>query len=60
MRGRRPRIETLTLLTPILGALGMLFALLVYGDIVRRPAGSQRMVEIASSIQAGAMAYLKR
>jgi K(+)-stimulated pyrophosphate-energized sodium pump len=53
-------LETLTLWTPALGVGGMIFAFLIYGNIVRRPAGNARMAGIAAAIHGGAMAYLKR
>ncbi len=45
---------------PLLGVGGLIFAGLVYWAILRQPAGSTRMVEIAQAIQSGSMAYLKR
>jgi len=53
-------LETLTLWVPFLGVGGMIFAFLIYVNIVRRPDGSQKMKEIAAAIHSGAMAYLKR
>jgi len=53
-------LETLTLWVPFLGVGGMIFAFLIYVNIVRRPDGSQKMKEIAEAIHSGAMAYLKR
>ncbi|HET9481142.1 MAG TPA: sodium/proton-translocating pyrophosphatase, partial [Candidatus Polarisedimenticolia bacterium] len=53
-------LETLTFWMPILGVAGMIFASLIYVNIVRRPAGNPRMLEIAEAIHSGAMAYLKR
>ncbi len=53
-------LETMTDLTPVLGMGGLIFALLIYLKIVRQPGGSAQMMEIARSIQDGAMAYLKR
>lgn len=50
----------MTLWTPILGLAGMGFAFIIYGDVVRQPAGSARMQEIALAIHDGAMTYLRR
>ena len=53
-------METWTSTAPYLGVVGLLFAVLLYAYIVKRPAGSAEMVEIADSIHDGAMAFLKR
>jgi len=53
-------LETLTLWVPFFGVGGMVFAFLIYLNITRRPAGSQKMKEIAEAIHSGAMAYLRR
>ena len=42
------------------GAVAVLFAVLLTAAVLRQPAGSQRMIEIASAIQEGAAAYLNR
>jgi K(+)-stimulated pyrophosphate-energized sodium pump len=44
---------------PIMGVVGMFFAFLIYGWLVKQPAGNEKMVEIATAIQEGAMAFLK-
>jgi len=46
--------------TPMVGLLGLAFAALVYRTIVRADAGNERMREIATAIQEGAMAFLRR
>ena len=46
--------------TPILGVLGLGFALLIFVNVSRADAGTERMKEIAESIHAGAMAFLRR
>ncbi len=46
--------------TPILGLAGLAFALAIYRVIVRADAGTERMREIAASIQEGAMTFLRR
>ncbi|HWP82734.1 MAG TPA: sodium-translocating pyrophosphatase [Bacteroidota bacterium] len=45
---------------PILGGFGLVFALITYINLKRLPAGSDIMQNIASQIQIGAMAFLKR
>jgi len=47
-------------LAPTLGILGLLMAFGLYRYIVAQPTGSDLMVEIADSIHAGAMAFLKK
>src|SRR5215472_14480744 len=42
------------------GAVAVLFAVLLTAAVLRQPAGSQRMIEIAAAIQEGAAAYLNR
>ncbi len=44
---------------PIMGIVGMFFAFLIYGWLVKQPMGNEKMVEIAKAIQEGAMAFLK-
>ncbi|HXG64011.1 MAG TPA: sodium-translocating pyrophosphatase [Blastocatellia bacterium] len=44
----------------VLGIIGLAFAGLTYMEVVRKPAGSQRMVEISNVIHDGAMVFLKR
>ena len=45
---------------PILGILGLVVAAAIYFSIKARPAGTEKMVEIADAIHDGAMAFLKR
>jgi len=45
---------------PVLGLLGMVFALVTYLMLLRAGEGSQRMREIAREIHNGAMVFLKR
>jgi len=47
-------------LAPTLGILGLLMAFGLYRYVVAQPTGSDLMVEIADSIHAGAMAFLKK
>ncbi|MDD5383159.1 MAG: sodium-translocating pyrophosphatase, partial [Candidatus Margulisbacteria bacterium] len=44
----------------IAGVLGLLFALYLYLTILRQPAGTEKMKEIAGLIYEGAMSYLNR
>ena len=53
-------METLVTFAPAVGALGLLFAALVYWSITRSPSGTERMRQIADQIHAGAMAFLRR
>jgi K(+)-stimulated pyrophosphate-energized sodium pump len=45
---------------PILGILGLVVAAAIYLSIKARPAGTDKMVEIADAIHDGAMAFLRR
>ena len=45
---------------PVIGIIGLLFALLVYKLVVRRDAGNEKMRAIAEKIHIGAMIFLKR
>ncbi len=47
-------------LAPVLGAVGLLCAGLIYRYVARQPAGTDRMREIAADIHEGAVAFLKR
>src|SRR3970040_409481 len=47
-------------LTPYIGLVGLIFALVYFFAIRRRPPGNERMREISDLIYAGAMAFLKR
>ena len=48
------------LLIPIIGVIGLLFALLVYRLVIRRDSGNETMRAIAEQIHIGAMIFLKR
>jgi K(+)-stimulated pyrophosphate-energized sodium pump len=50
----------LALLSPLFGALGLAGALVLYRYITRQSAGTDAMIEIASRIQEGARAFLRR
>src|SRR5512139_3171366 len=45
---------------PLLGVVGLVVAAAIYFTIKARPAGTEKMVEIADAIHDGAMAFLKR
>jgi K(+)-stimulated pyrophosphate-energized sodium pump len=53
-------MESWVQLTPVLGALGLIFAFGLYWGVVRVSPGNERMQEIAEAIHAGAMAFLRR
>ncbi|MEW6206856.1 MAG: sodium-translocating pyrophosphatase [Acidobacteriota bacterium] len=44
----------------VLGVAGLLFAALTYVEVMRKPAGSNKMKEISAAIHDGAMVFLKR
>src|SRR5690606_41717272 len=46
--------------SPLLGAIGLLGALILYLYILRQAPGTELMVELSSRIYEGAMAYLRR
>ncbi len=48
------------LLIPIIGIVGLLFALLIYRLVIRRDSGNETMRAIAEQIHIGAMIFLKR
>jgi K(+)-stimulated pyrophosphate-energized sodium pump len=47
-------------LAPVLGALGLVMALLMYRYVKAQPAGSAAMVDISEQIHTGAMAFLRK
>ena len=51
---------SLPILVPVLGALGLLMAFVLYRYVVAQPAGSGLMTEIADAIEDGAMAFLRK
>lgn len=53
-------IENLTTYALVIGIVGLIACVLTYQSIVRQPAGSQVMRDLAEQIQLGAMAFLKR
>ena len=53
-------MNSLVALPPYVGLIGLFFALLLFVSLRRRPAGNEKMQEIAALIHTGAMAFLKR
>ena len=53
-------MQSWLILVPGLGVVGLLFALALYGVILRGHEGTPRMSEIARSIESGALAFLRR
>ena len=51
---------TLTLFAIACGVLALLYGVFTSGQVLRAPAGNQRMIEVAGAIQEGAKAYLGR
>jgi K(+)-stimulated pyrophosphate-energized sodium pump len=47
-------------LAPVLGALGLVMALLMYRYVKAQPAGTAAMLEISDQIHTGAMAFLRK
>ncbi|MFO7768444.1 MAG: sodium-translocating pyrophosphatase [bacterium] len=52
--------QTLTILAPIFGVLGLAVAFGIFLSILRRPQGTDRMRELSDQIHDGAMVFLKR
>ena len=50
----------LELVPMILGAGGLVAALLIFGMLLKMPSGSGRVKEIADAIHEGAMVFMKR
>jgi K(+)-stimulated pyrophosphate-energized sodium pump len=53
-------IHNIPLLCTVVGAVGVLFALVLAGVVKAAPAGDEKMQEIAGAIKEGAIAYLNR
>jgi K(+)-stimulated pyrophosphate-energized sodium pump len=51
---------TSTLIPPLIGAIGLLVAVIIYGIVRRYDAGSAALVKIADAIHEGAMVFMKR
>ncbi|MCK5783131.1 MAG: sodium-translocating pyrophosphatase [Desulfobacterales bacterium] len=53
-------LTNIPLTCTVIGLVGILYSLLIAGMIQRAPDGNEKMVEIATAIQEGAIAYLNR
>jgi len=53
-------MENIPLTSTVIGIIGILYSLVVAGMIKSAPTGTEKMVQIASAIQEGAIAYLNR
>ena len=53
-------MNNLIYLPPILGALGIVIAFIIYATIKKYPAGEGKVVEIGELIHLGAMVFMKR
>ena len=49
-----------TILPPILGVVGLVFALIIYLLVLRYPAGEDKVREISEQIHRGAMVFMRR
>ena len=50
----------LQMYAPILGVIGFVIAIVLYGMVKGQPVGNEKMKEISEAIHAGAMAFLRR
>jgi len=48
------------LIPPVLGAIGMVIAFIIYAMVKKHPAGEGKVVEIGDQIHLGAMVFMKR
>ena len=53
-------MNNIPLICTLVGAVGVLFAIILAGVVKSAPAGDEKMQEIAAAIQEGAIAYLNR
>ncbi len=53
-------MNNIPLICALVGAVGVLFAVILAGVVKRAPAGDEKMQEIAAAIKEGAIAYLNR
>ena len=53
-------LNNIPLFCALVGAFGVLFAIILAGVVKKAPAGDEKMQEIARAIQEGAIAYLNR
>lgn len=51
---------TLLNLSPVVGVLGFIFALITLSWIIKQPSGTERMNKVANLIEIGAMTFLKK
>ncbi len=51
-------MEQFAVVAPVLGAVGLVVAFLIYGYLKKQPTGNESMQEIAKAIHEGAMAFL--
>ena len=54
------RMENIPLICTLVGAAGVLFSIILAGNVKGAPAGDEKMTEIAGAIKEGAIAYLNR
>ncbi len=52
--------SSINYVAPVLGLVGLLFAMVIYVSLKKEPAGNAKMVEISDAIHEGAMAFLFR
>ena len=50
----------LVLIAIACGVVALIYGIITSGQVLRAPAGNQRMIEVAAAIQEGASAYLRR
>jgi K(+)-stimulated pyrophosphate-energized sodium pump len=53
-------LSSIQLLFPIAGLVGLVFAFVLYRNVVSQSAGTDLMIDIGDQIHAGSMAFLKR
>jgi len=53
-------MNNIPLVCALVGAVGVIFSIILAGVVKRAPAGDEKMQEIAAAIQEGAIAYLNR
>ena len=53
-------MDTVLLVPPLMGVLGLIVAFLIYGAVKKYPGGEGRIAEIAREIHLGAMVFMKR
>ena len=52
-------IDSIIYLAPIAGIAGLIFAGILYANLVKQPAGNAKMIEIGDEIHLGAMTFLR-